>query len=144
MIYFDSAYIAKFYFEEPDSAAVAALAAASGRVHSSVLGKLEVSSVFHRKLRERAIDEHGHAAIERQFSADCALEMWLWIPVTQALVDRARAVFIRASKRRFIRAADALHLASASEHGFREIYTNDRHMLDCAQYFQVNGVNLIP
>ena len=140
MIYFDSAYIAKFYFEEPDSAAVAALAVASGKVHSSVLGKLEVSSVFHRKLRERTIDERGHAAIERQFSADCALEMWLWIPVTQALIDRARAVYARASKKQFMRAADALHLASASEHGFREIYTNDRQVIAAAPLFGLRGV----
>jgi len=140
VIYFDSAYIAKFYFEEPDSAAVAALAVASGKVHSSVLGKLEVSSVIHRKLRESAIDARARSVIERQFSEDCALGSWLWIPVTPALIDRARAAYARASKKQFMRAADALHLASASEHGFREIHTSDRHVLAAAPLFGLRGV----
>ena len=83
MVYFDSAYIAKFYLEEPDSAAVATLAVASRKVPSSVLGKLEVNSVFHRKLREAAI--------------------------------------------------------GASAHGFREIYSNDRHVLAAAPLFGLRG-----
>lgn len=140
MVYFDSAYIAKFYLEEPDSAAIATLAAASGKVHSSVLGKLEVSSVFHRKLREGAIDARGHTALERQFDADCGQGLWIWIPVTAALIDQARAAYAKASKKQFMRAADALHLASASAHGFREMYSNDRHVLAAAPLFGLRGV----
>ena len=140
MIYFDSAYIAKFYFEEPDSEAVTALAADSGRVHSSILGKLEVSSVFHRKLREGAIDARIKRVIERQFDRDCAHGLWLWLPVTPALIDQARSAFSRTSKRRFLRSADALHLTSAREHGFKEIYSSDRHMLAAAPLFGLRGV----
>ncbi len=140
MLYFDSAYIAKFYFEEPDSAAIATLAAASGKVHSSAIGKLEVSSVFHRKLHESAVDARGYAALERQFGADCEQGLWIWIPVTPALIDRARAAFAGASKKQFMRAADALHLASASAHGFKEIHSNDRHLLAAAPLFGLRGV----
>ena len=43
-----------------------------------------------------------------------------------------------------LRAVDAIHLGCAKEHGLTEVYTNDRHMLGCAQYFSLKGINLIP
>jgi predicted nucleic acid-binding protein len=38
---------------------------------------------------------------------------------------------------------DALHLACAEEHGFQEVYTNDRHMLKAARHFHLIGVNVL-
>jgi predicted nucleic acid-binding protein len=43
----------------------------------------------------------------------------------------------------FVRSGDALHLACAEEHGFQEVFTNDRHMLQAARYFQLTGVNVL-
>ncbi|MCA1586918.1 MAG: PIN domain-containing protein [Acidobacteria bacterium] len=43
----------------------------------------------------------------------------------------------------FLRAGDALHLACAKEHGFQEVYTNDRHMLKAARHFHLTGVNVL-
>jgi predicted nucleic acid-binding protein len=43
----------------------------------------------------------------------------------------------------FVRSGDALHLACAEEHGFQEVYTNDRHMLQAAKHFHVTGVNVL-
>ena len=43
----------------------------------------------------------------------------------------------------FVRSGDALHLACAEEHGFAQVYTNDRHMLEAARYFNVTGVNVL-
>jgi hypothetical protein len=34
-------------------------------------------------------------------------------------------------------------LACAQEQGFEDVYTNDRHMLQAAKYFQVTGVNVL-
>ena len=42
-----------------------------------------------------------------------------------------------------IRAAHALHLACAAEHGFSEVYSNDRHFLTAAPLFGMKGQNVI-
>lgn len=44
----------------------------------------------------------------------------------------------------FLRAADALHLACASEHGFAEVWSNDRHFLAAAPHFELQARNLVP
>ena len=43
----------------------------------------------------------------------------------------------------FLRSGDALHLACAEEHGFQEVYTNDRHMLKASRHVQLAGVNVL-
>jgi hypothetical protein len=34
-------------------------------------------------------------------------------------------------------------LACAEEHGFKEVYTNDSHMLEAARHFHLTGVNVL-
>jgi predicted nucleic acid-binding protein len=41
-----------------------------------------------------------------------------------------------------LRAGDALH-ATAAEHGFEEIYTNDRHLMAACPHFGLRGVDVI-
>ncbi len=56
MIYFDSTYVAKVYLLEHGSAEVRALTTTQPEVACSEIGKVELASVLHRKLREGALD----------------------------------------------------------------------------------------
>src|SRR4051794_22493224 len=86
MIYFDAAYIAKFYLDEPDSDRVRRLAEGSGEVACCLHGRVEVLIAFHRKLRERAFSPRVFAAVHEQFEADCESAVWTWLPVSAKLI----------------------------------------------------------
>jgi hypothetical protein len=59
MIDFDSAYVAKFYLNEPGQAAVRSCAIVAGEVATCALALAEVNAVFHRKLREGFLVSDG-------------------------------------------------------------------------------------
>lgn len=90
MLYFDAAFIAKFYLEEPESEAVRALAEDSTGVVSLVIGRLETELVFSRKLREGTLTTRGRETLIAQFQVDCEEGLWSWLPVTDELVEPAR------------------------------------------------------
>ena len=131
MIYFDSAYVAKYYLDEPESGRVRALAEAEGGVCCSMLGRVETAQVFHRKLREGAIAKAATAALFDQFEADCTFGLWTWLPLTEDFVAQAVGEFRRLSPRLVLRTADAIHLVSAKQHGV-SVFTNDVRMLAAA------------
>lgn len=142
MSYFDSAYIAKFYLDEPESEDVRRLAESLGQVHCAVIGGAEVAAVFHRKFREGAFDVSAFREVMAQFTDDCQQGLWTWLPLTVALAAKAAAAFARLPRPVFLRAADALHLTCAQEHGLREIYTTDRHMSSAAPHFRLRPVTV--
>ena len=139
MIYFDSAYVAKFYLTEPDSARVKSLAEAEGQVCCSTIGRVEVAQVFHRKLREGQVNKAEALALFDQFDADCAIGLWTWLPLTEDLVIEAAAAFRRLTAKLVLRTADAIHLTSARRHALKTVYTNDRRMLAAAGEFKISA-----
>lgn len=139
MVYFDSAYIAKFYLSEPESARVRTLAAREGRVCCSTIGRVETAHVFHRKLREGKATKAECAALFDQFGADCESGLWTWLPLTEDLVASAVRRFRELSPKVLIRSADAVHLVSAQEHGLDAIYTSDGRVLAAASEFGIRG-----
>ena len=142
MSYFDSAYIAKFYLDEPESETVRRLAEAFGQVRCAVIGQIEVAAVFHRKFREGAFNAGAFREVMAQFDEDCGQGLWTWLPLTTVLAARSAAAFVRLPRPVFLRAADALHLTCAQEHGLREIYTNDRHMTAAARHFRLKPMTV--
>ncbi len=141
MIYLDSAYIAKLYLLEPDSLRVQAHTKGQ-LIGCSALGKLEVAAVFHRKWREGLIPEANFRAYSRQFIADDESGLFRWYPVKNEMLQKATQQYQLLSQNLFLRASDALHLATASEGSFKEIYTSDRHLLAAAASFGLTGVKL--
>jgi predicted nucleic acid-binding protein len=142
VIYFDSAYVAKFYLTEPDSARVKSLAETEGRVCCSTIGRVETSQVFHRKLHEGQLNKAEVGALFDQFDTDCASELWTWLPLTDELIIEAAAAFRRLAPKLVLRTADAIHLVSARAHGLKAVYTNDLRMLAAAGEFKLRGISV--
>ena len=143
MIYFDTSYLARLYIDDHGFAEVRALAA-SQSVMAAVFGRSETVAALHRAYRERRSSEQVFRQQVRQFQDDCSQGAFTWLPLTSEVLQRVEDVYLHAPASAFLRAADALHLACAREHGFTEIYSNDRHLLTAAPLFGIKGVNLIP
>jgi predicted nucleic acid-binding protein len=138
-VYIDSAYIAKSYLKEVDSAAVRALLAGKPPRTSSSVCLAEVCCVLHRHAREGKLSPSEAAALTQAFLVDIDSGLWTLIPITDHLL-RSVAIFVsHTPKSVFIRAADALHLTTAQNEGETEIWTNDRHLLAAAPYFGLAG-----
>lgn len=142
MLYFDAAFIAKFYLQEPESEAVRALAEDSAGVVSLVIGRLETELVFSRKLREGALTPGGHEALIAQFEVDCEDGLWSWLPVTDELVAAAQKATRTLPSGTFVRSLDALHLTCASWHGYERIYSNDKNLVRAAPHFGLQADSL--
>lgn len=141
--YFDTAYLLKLYRSEPGSEAVRALAASVDVLVCSLHGRAELIAAAHRKFREGTATSTHVDALLGQVAADRAAGALQWFPITDAHLDRVTTVFRRAPSTVYLRAADALHLVSAAEAGFAEIYSNDRHLLAAAPLFGLRGVDVI-
>ena len=143
MIYFDAAYIAKCYLNEPGGDRVRRLAASVPGLASCELARLEFACILQRHVRERQLKPREAREIWTDFRKDEEAGVWRWLPADAALIIKACDRVNRLGQRTFLRAGDALHLACATEHGFTEVYTNDRHMLLAARFFNLAGVNVL-
>jgi len=143
MIYLDSAYIAKCYLREPGTDEVLDLVENTSGRASLLLALTEIQTTFHRQLREGKIDQATYLALSRRFEEDQAAELWRWLPVTESLVRLSVARLQSLPASIFLRSADCLHLCAATEGGFKEIYSNDRHLLAAASHFGLRGINVI-
>jgi len=138
-VYFDTSYIAKFYFNEPESPRVRELVRKADAVYSSLWAFAEFHAVLHRRLREGGFS-HGDARdLSARFSEHVEARLWHLIPVSEGLLRRTSALTSSAPRDLFLRTADAVHLTTAQELAEREVWTNDRHMLAAADYFGLAG-----
>lgn len=137
--YFDSAYVAKCYVNEVDSARVRALLKTSGGAHSSSLSRAELAATLLRHVREGSLNRTQSRRLQSDFAADAESGIWTMVPVSDALMSRVAVRIAQLSPSVYVRAGDAVHLCAASEAGFAEIWTNDRHMLAAAGAFGLRG-----
>ena len=117
--------------------------AASNAVACAQHGRAEVISAFHRKLRERAISARSYEITLREFLNEIGAGAFRWLPLSESVFERAQLVYARLPATIFLRAADALHLSTAAENGFREIHSNDAKLLSAAPYFGLRGLNVL-
>jgi hypothetical protein len=138
-VYFDTSYIAKFYFNEPESARVRELVRTADTIHSSLWALAEFHAVLHRRLREGSASPGDARDLKSRFSEHVREGLWKLIPVSEALLQATSALIVSAPSDLFVRTADAVHLATAQQIGESEVWTNDRHMLAAAPYFGLRG-----
>ena len=138
-MYLDTSYIAKFYFNEPESPRVRELVRTADTIHSSVWALAEFHAVIHRRLREGTLSPSDAHEFSFRFYDHVQEGLWKLIPVHEPLLRRTSALIVSAPSDLFLRTADAVHLLTAHETGERDVWTNDRHMLACASYFGLKG-----
>jgi predicted nucleic acid-binding protein len=138
-VYFDTSYIAKFYFNEPESPRVRELVRKADAIHSSLWALAEFHAVLHRRIREGALSPSDARELALRFSEHIEDGLWNLIPVNEALLRKTSTLMVSGPRDLFIRTADAVHLTTAHEVGERAVWTNDRHMLAAASYFGLRG-----
>ena len=143
-LFFDATYFGKLHWREPGSVEVLACAATADELVCSSHGRAEFYSIGFRKLREGLTVPSILQTVFAQFNTDIANGDILLLPLTDTILDRVEYVFATAPATTNLRAADAIHLATAAEHGFPEIHSNDKHLLAAAPLFGLRGVNVIP
>jgi predicted nucleic acid-binding protein len=145
MLYFDSTYLFRIYSEEAGHESVKKLLTQTNQpVAIAWHGRAEIASILLRKRREGADAPEHLASLAQQFRDDCQQQLIRFLPLTEAVMTHLEVVLATAPATTNIRAADALHLACAAEHGFTEVYSNDRLFLAAAPLFGLKGVNVIP
>jgi predicted nucleic acid-binding protein len=142
VIYFDTSYLVRLYYADPGADAVRALAT-TDHVACAVHGQAEMIAAFHRKLREGAIRVPAYDALLGQVRAHIGVGAFQWLAQTDETMARIRNVFQKLPAAVFLRGADAIHLATAAEAGFRIIYSNDGHLLAAAKHFGIEGRNVV-
>ena len=105
--YLDASALVKRYLVEPRSQETIALTAESEMVATSIVSRAEVSAALAKAVRLGLVTENVARRAQRSFDGDW--EDLLRVPVTEALVDRARTL----AWDHALRGYDAVQLASA-------------------------------
>ena len=142
MIYFDTSYLVRLYYQDPGADQVRALAA-TDHVACAALGQTEMMAAFHRKLREGVIKPAAYAALAKQVEVHIKAGAFHWLVQDGEILSRVRQVYRNLPASVFLRGADATHLGTAAEAGFHIVYSNDAHLLAAARHFGIEGKNVI-
>ena len=139
-LYLDTAYVAKCYLNEPEAQKVRSLVRDVRGLTSSAWCRPELSCLLLRHLREGGLSKAQTVALHDLFLQDVAHGVWNLIPVSTDLLEEVEDRLRRMRKVEiFLRAGDAVHLASAKRAGFDAVWTSDRHMLKAAPRFGLKG-----
>ncbi|MDQ6631965.1 MAG: type II toxin-antitoxin system VapC family toxin, partial [Verrucomicrobiota bacterium] len=73
------------------------------------------------------------------FETDEQTGVWIGLSVDSSLLNATCVALEKFPSSHFLRSGDAIHLTCAQEHGFKEIYSSDKHLLAAASYFGLIG-----
>ena len=138
-LYLDTAYVAKCYVNEPDASRVRALVRGRSGLVSSAWCRPELACVMHRHVREGSLTRRQADRLYAIFLQHVSEGIWELMPLSEEVLAAVEAGVRRLHGAVFVRAGDALHLASAALLGLGEIWTSDRHMLAAAPHFGLQG-----
>ena len=141
--YYDTTFLLRVLCDEHGAEKVRAHASQMHYLICSMHGRTECVAATHRKWREGVLTREQADKILDQLDKDTKSGFIKWLPLTEKHLACVEAAFRKAPKDLFLRASDALHLASAAEHGIKEIFSNDRHLLTAASLFGLKGKNLL-
>lgn len=141
--YLDTAFLFRLYWEDPGFEKIEAFAASRSHLTCALQGRAELLSCAHRKYREGYITKKDLQILLDQLQIDVDAGAIDWLPLTPAILNRIEKIYRRAPANSYLRAADAIHLATAADYGVDSIYSNDRHLLKAASLFGLNGRNLL-
>jgi len=139
MYYLDSAYVAKCYLNDSDSERVRQMVKEPVELVSSAICIAEVSCAIHRRIREGELTRRQGQELCDVFRGHVDGGVWTLVPLSDRLLWDLSQVLMGMPPGVFVRAGDAIHLISARQHGFRDVWTNDRHMLSAAGQFGLRG-----
>jgi hypothetical protein len=132
VIFCDTSAVAKLYVAERESPAVRTLLESDDQVLVSELVRAELMAVFHRQLRERKWTRDQFLLATRQFTQDDEVGFWTWLPLDSAIIASAARTYTTLPETVFLRSADWVHLVTALQHGFEELYTYDQRQAEAA------------
>jgi predicted nucleic acid-binding protein len=138
-VYLDSAYLAKFYVNEPDSAVVRAAIGRGNERVTSMWVLAEMTCILHRHIREGALSAEQAQTLRERFLEHVEQGVWTLVPVTEGILRRCHQMVSTLPGGVFLRAGDAVHLTTARELNEQAIWTNDRHLLAAAPFFGLEG-----
>jgi len=141
--YYDANYLLKLQIQEDGSTQVQAHATTVLEIYTAQHSRAEFASAAFRKVREGVATPSDYERLMAQLKSDIATSTVVLLPLTDTILDRVEQVFATAPATTYLRAADAIHLATAAESGFTEIHSNDKHLLAAAPLFGLVGVNVV-
>lgn len=141
--YFDASYLVRLYLQDYGFEQVRELAASASAVACAWHAQAEVVAALHRAFRESRLPQEVYRSALDQFIHDSKDGLVHWLPLTDLVQRRLERFFRKAGATTFLRAADALHLACAAQHGYTEVFSHDRHFLAAAPLFGLKGINVI-
>ena len=100
--------------------------------------------MFHRQVREGFLEPEAADRQRSLFLADLDEGIWELFPLTDRLLRSVSDLTRSLPTACFLRAGDAVHLATAIENGISEIWTNDRHLKAASLYAGITSRSVLP